>query len=155
MTHEHKIFTPDQRLLALSWKQPFAELMLHDKVETRTWKTNYRGWVLICASKTGYNFNQVWNISGDKQSIRITARLGRNWDHWLKNYRSGIAVAIGYLIECVPMSKTDEDICFVEYWDGLFCHVYNSVQPIEPMSWRGTQGWKEVPIDIKRSIVLK
>lgn len=147
-------FTVDQKLLALSWKQPYAELMLHGKIETRTWKTKYRGWVMICASKMGYNFNQVHGIAGDKQLVRITEVLGRNNDHYLNNYRSGIAIAIGRLIDCRPMQKQDEAKCFVEYYPDLFCHVYDSVQPIEPIIWKGSQGWKEVTEDVKRSIVL-
>jgi hypothetical protein len=47
-------FPIDQKLMALSWKQPYAELMLHGKIETRTWQTKYRGWVMVCASKQPY-----------------------------------------------------------------------------------------------------
>ena len=147
-------FTTDQKLLALSWKQPYAELMLHGKIETRTWQTKYRGWVMICASKTGYNFNQVHGIAGDKQIVRITEALGRNNDHYLNNYRAGIAIAIGRLIDCRPMRKDDEDKCFVEFYPDLFCHVYDNVKAIKPIIWKGTQGWKEVTEDIKKQIVF-
>ena len=149
-----KIFTPDQKLLALSWKQPFAELMLYGKIETRVWKTNYRGWVLICASKKGFNFNQVFDIAGGKQCQRITTILGRNNDHWYNLYRSGIAIAIGRLIDCRPMTKTDEDKCFVQYYADLFCHIYDNVQAINPFIWKGSQGWKEVLPEIKNKIKI-
>lgn len=145
-------FQIDQKLLALSWKQPYAELMLHGKIETRTWQTKYRGWVMICASKKGYDFNQVHRIAGDKQIVRITEVLGRNNDHYLNNYRSGIAIAVGKLIDCRLMRKEDEDKCFVEFYPDLFCHVYSNVKPIKPIIWKGTQGWKEVTEDIKRTI---
>ena len=38
---------------ALSIKEPWATLILEGKktIETRTWKTNYRGEILLCASK--------------------------------------------------------------------------------------------------------
>lgn len=151
-TRESHIWTPEQKLRALSWKQPYAELMLHGKIETRTWNTNYRGWVLICASKVGYNFNQVYNISGGNQTPRITDILGRNNDHWLNNYRSGMAIAIGRLIDCRPMVKEDEDKCFVEYFNDLYCHIYEDVKAIEPFEWKGSQGWREVPDEIKTQI---
>ena len=146
------LFPIDQKLFALSWKQPFAELMLNGKIETRTWQTKYRGWVMICASKTGYNFNQVYGIAGGKQCIRITKALGKNNDHYLNNYRSGIAIAIGKLIDCRPMQKEDEDKCFVEFYPDLYCHIYEDVRQIRPIIWKGTQGWKEVSEDIKKTI---
>jgi len=149
---ESNFFTPDKKLLALSWKQPFAELMLHGKIETRTWNTNYRGWVLICASKKGYDFHQWFSISGSKQGQRITKILGRGCDHFL---RSGMAIAIGKLIDCRIMKQEDEDRCFVQYFPDLFCHIYDFVVPIEPILWKGTQGWKEVTSDIKRLIKFK
>ena len=142
-------------LKALSWKQPFAELMLHGKIETRTWNTHYRGLVLICSSKKGYNFNQVHNISGDKQFPIITNVLGRNNDHWLNNYRSGIAIAVGRLVNSRPMTKKDEDSCFVEYNPGLWCHAYEDVREIEPLAWKGSQGWKNVPEEFIKQIKFK
>jgi ASCH domain. len=38
---------------AISLKEPWASLMLEGKktIETRVWKTNYRGKLLLCASK--------------------------------------------------------------------------------------------------------
>lgn len=45
---------PGADIRALSTKQPYASLMLHGKVETRTWDSKYLGWVLICASKQAY-----------------------------------------------------------------------------------------------------
>ena len=148
------IFTVDQKVLALSWKQPFAELMLYGKIETRTWSTKYRGWVMICASKKGYDFNQVNAISGDKQFVRITKVLGSNNDHWLNNYRAGIAIAIGYLSDCRKMLPEDEARCFVKHSPNLFCHIYEQVLPIMPFSWKGTQGWKELTTEQKLLITL-
>ena len=156
--------------MALSWKQPYAELMLHGKKETRKWATDYRGLVLICASKSGYSFNQVRNISGDKQIVRITKTLGRNFDNLLNNYNSGKAIAIGRLVDCRPMLLSDEDDCFVQYrppWTEivrtksgkekeakrkLYVHIYEDVKPIEHFDWKGKQGWKEVPDEIKNKI---
>ena len=149
-----KQLPPNEKVMALSWKQPFAELMLHEKMETRTWHTKYRGWVLICASKQGYNFNQVHAIAGDKQIVRITDFLGRNNDHWLQHYRSGIAIAIGKLVDCRKMKKEDEDKCFVSYTPNLFCHLYENVKEISPLAWKGCQGWKQLSENDKLSIIV-
>lgn len=141
------VFTLNQKLMALSWKQPYAELMLHGKIETRTWPTNYRGWVLICASKKGYYTNQLRNISGGHQIMRMGQFLQNNNPGY-----EGLAIAIGRLVDCRPMHPADEDKCFVKYWSDLFCHVYDNVRPIKPFAWRGTQGWKEVNPEIKNQI---
>ncbi len=142
------IFLPDEKMLALSWKEPFASLMLHGKIETRTWKTNYRGWVLICASQKEYPWNTVLDISGEKQFERITELIIAG--KLISN--PGFAIAIGKLVACYPMTTIQEDKCFVEYHPDLWSHVYEDVHPIKPFPWKGTQWWKEVSFEIKEGI---
>ncbi len=104
----------------LSWKQPFASLMLHGKIETRRWKTNYRGLVLICASKQLYSEDVLESISGHNQIIRIINMLHPiNLEDTL-----GKTIAVGNLADCRPMQPSDEDSCFVKYYPDLFCHIY-------------------------------
>jgi hypothetical protein len=147
------IFTPDQKLLALSWKQPYAELMLHDKIETRTWQTKYRRWVLMCASKQSYNWNQIANISGNMRCQKIREILLPYFYQNIVAYQ-GFAIAIGYLAACRPMQPDDEDKCFVKYNPDLFCHIYDNVQAIEPFPWKGSQGWREVDSETKKRIKM-
>lgn len=128
-------------ILALSWKQPFASLMLHGKIETRVWKTNYRGYVLICASKKSYNVNEIFNICGGVQYYRIIEKLGSDR---FDNTNNGYAIAVGKLIDCRPMLKSDEDNCFVLYGSNLWCHIYEDVKPIRPFSFKGHQGWTKL-----------
>lgn len=148
----------DEKIMALSWKEPFATLMLHGKIETRTWNTNYRGLVLICASQTPYAEKVVRAICGDRlvNSIKeLFERLNICLHH-------GQAIAVGRLVDSRPMTLEDEDKCFVQYrpaWkdtkkskDGslryvtkrLYCHVYEDVRKIKPFPWKGCQGWKKV-----------
>ncbi len=147
---EQKVWTPNQKLLALSWKQPYAELMLHGKIETRTWNTNYRGWVLICSSKLPYNWDAVLRISGNCQKDRITKLSLTEILH----FHYAQAIAIGYLSDCRKMKPEDEDRCFVQYHPDMFCHVYENVQAIIPFPWKGSQGWKEVTHEIKNQIKI-
>lgn len=138
-------FDPRHRLMALSWKQPYGELMLHDKIETRTWHTKYRGWVLMCASKQPYTWHDVRRIAGQNQYRRIREAICDDGHE----FTTGKAFAIGWLDQCRPMTKEDEDRTFVEYQPPsgsrkpLFCHIYRNVQGFEPFDWVGTQGWKE------------
>ena len=163
---------------ALSWKQPFADLMLFDKIETRTWSTKYRGWVLICASKTGYSVDQINKISGVFQEQRIIDVLEKYYDTFEKPInikdRTGHAIAIGKLVDCRPMRKTDENACFVKYKEPwtvtplkkngevgkekkkqLWCHIYDEVIPIVPFAWKGSQGWRELTADQKKQIIIQ
>lgn len=139
----------DDKIMALSWKEPFASLMLQGKIETRVWKTDYRGFVLICTSKKKYNNQEVLNISGPEQYQRVIDMLDG------KEMKHGYAIAIGKLIHCRKMIKADEDKCFVEYNPDLWCHIYEDVRPIVPFEWKGTQGWKKlIRLDLEKILLI-
>lgn len=137
---ESHIWNPSAHIRALTWIQPFASLMLHGKIETRTWATNYRGWVLICAGKHPYSISDLWDISGRETSIRIGEKLNTVGI----GFTLGNAIAIGRIIDCFPMRPEHEQATFVKYDKNVrrFCHVYADVQEIEPFQWTGSQGWK-------------
>ena len=147
-------FTIDQKLLALSWKQPFANLMLYGKIETRTWSTNYRGWVLICSSKKGYDMGSLRQICGPEQIARMSALFNRklNIDSLEDHLPNGVAIAIGRLVDCRPMNPGDENSCFVKYYPDLFCHIYKHITPIDPLEFKGSQGWKSIDGALKAMI---
>lgn len=138
---------------ALSWKQPFAELMLppFNKIETRVWHTNYRGLVLICASKQPYSEMQLIGISGEIQTQRIFNTLNSR----RQPERTGQAIGIGYLVDCRPMRKEDEDKCFVKYYPDLYCHIYQHVTPIQCIEWKGKQGWSTLSNEVKQKIIIE
>lgn len=137
---------------ALSWKNPFGTAMLHDKEETRVWATEYRGWVLICLSKQSYTTIQQRNICGDKQYERLQKAIEGDPTKQM----TGVAIAIGYLTDCKPMSEDtkEADRAFVEYQPGLFRHIYSEVHRIEPFEWKGTQGWKTISADDLKKIKI-
>lgn len=125
-----------QTVRALSWKQPYAELMLHGKIETRAWSTKYRGLVLICVAKKIYTEDVLDKISG-KQKYRIINTLTPS----NIEVNCGMAIAIGELVDCRKMQLEDEDKCFVQYNENLYCHIYENVRAIQPFPWKGKQGW--------------
>ena len=144
-------------ICALSWKAPYAQLMLRGKIETRTWPTNYRGWVLICCSKAPYSASGILEIAGENQFNRIL-----NHHPSVLNYQHdlGHAIAIGRLSDCRPMKLTDENAAFVAYKEPwvenkvnitgadktkekqLWCHIYTHIIPINPFPFKGAQGFK-------------
>lgn len=136
---------------ALNWKQPYLHLMQNgiDKVETRTWKTDFRGLVLMCASQSPYQYNIVRSISGQRQTGRIMQLLPA------EGTPRGQALFIGELIDCVPMHPKDENACFVAFNPDLWCHVYGDVFPIDPFPWKGRQKWKVLDDSIKSMIKIQ
>lgn len=126
---------------ALSWKEPFASLMLHGKIETRTWSTKQRGLVLICASKKPYSEMDLIGLSGE----RLTQKIFTTLNGKCQKENPGYAIATGCLVHCRPMNKRDEALTYVKYNPKLYCHIYKTIRPIVPMEWKGCQGWKNVP----------
>jgi len=138
----------NEKVMALWWKQPYASAMLIGKIETRTWKTNVRGKVLICASKEEYSFREVDRISGNTRD-RLYSELTFK-AQTLGNF--GNAIAIGDLVDCRPMTPEDKEKCFVRYREGLYCHVYENVRAIKPFEMKGCQGWRILTEEQKSKI---
>jgi hypothetical protein len=143
-------FKPTDELKALTWKQPYASLMLNGKVETRTWYTKYRGWVLICAGLSEYRHWDIVKISGVDQAERIMEWSQGN-EKQIQDVK-GIAFAIGMLVDCRRMLPEDEDKSYVCYNQDLFCHFYEHVSQIKPLSWKGSLGFSEVSEKIKNLV---
>ena len=97
---------------AISVKDPFASMILLGKktIETRTWKTNYRGDIVICASK-----KPVSPISG-------------------------FAVCIVNLIDCRPMVPDDEKEACCGIYPGAWSWVLANIRRIEQFSVKGQLG---------------
>ncbi len=140
-----------EEIRALSRKQPYASLMLHGKMETRTWSTKYRGKVLICASQRSYSDLDILKISDIEGTKAILDTLTSNR---VNASITGKAIAIGELIDCRPMTKEDEAKTFVKYCPGLWCHVYENVKELIPFPWKGTQGWKKLDFWLKQELQM-
>ena len=121
---------------ALWWNQPYASLMLHGKIETRTYPTNVRGKVLICACKKRYDLGTIMTISGRNQFDRMNTILQDG-----EAAITGKAIAIGDLVDCRRMTLRDADKCFVEFHASRWCWIFENVQAIEPFEIKGKQGW--------------
>jgi hypothetical protein len=144
----------DEPLRALSWKQPFASAMLVGKVETRSWNTNYRGLVLICASQKGYQLNQLLDISYMELMDKMFNKISPKFLPPHFESQNGVALAVAKLVDCRPMKIEDEDQTFVKFNSNLYCHFYDDVRLIKPFSWKGCQGWKVLSEEQKSSIVF-
>lgn len=82
---------------ALSIMQPHAELIRNGKkvIETRSWGTNYRGEILIHASKTAIP-------KAVRQNAELLSLIG---DRPLKELEHGFIVAKAILVRCEYMTQ--------------------------------------------------
>lgn len=101
---------------ALSVRQPWADLILFKEktIETRTWKTNYRGEILIVASKKPHN------------------------------PRAGFALCIVKLVDCRPMVKADEAAAKCEIYPGAYAWVLEFVRQVPFLPVPGKLGIYDV-----------
>ena len=97
---------------ALSIKEPWATLINDGQktIETRTWKTNFRGKILLCAS------------------AKPASSL------------SGHAFAVAEIIDCRPMTEEDEKLAKCDVYDRAHSWVLANVTPIAPFSVKGQLG---------------
>ena len=104
---------------AISIRQPWASMVVSGEktIETRTWRTNYRGPLLIVSSK---------------QPI-------------VDNLPRGYALAIVTLVDCRPMTKQDEAAACCGVTLGRFAWVLSNIRNIVPFRVSGKLGLYEVP----------
>jgi hypothetical protein len=103
---------------AISIKQPWANLIASGKktIETRLWPTEYRGPLLIVSSKAP-------NIAP-----------------------AGYALAIAELVECRPMTKSDELAACCACYPDAFSWIMRDIRKIEIFPVRGKLGLYDVCI---------
>lgn len=103
---------------ALSVKQPWASLIASGRktIETRRWKTSYRGPLVIVSARTP------------------------------DIVPAGQALAVANLINCRPMSVLDEPAAACQKYDGAFAWIFDSVRRIDPFSVVGQPGLFELEL---------
>ncbi len=90
---------------AISLKQPWANFVARGKktIETRKWKTDYRGDLVICSSKNP------------------------------KIEPAGYALCIVELYDIKPMTKDDEKKACIKIYSGAYAWFLRNVRPIKPV----------------------
>lgn len=106
---------------ALSVKQPWAGLIAAGRktIETRTWLTNYRGDLLICAGVSR-------SRSDESRAVEPAP-----------DERFGVALCVVRLVECRPMTPADETAACCKIYPRAWAWVIEDVRPIEPVPVRG------------------
>lgn len=141
-------YISEREIRALSIKQPFAQLVAeHGKVETRTFRTSWRGLVLFCSSKERYGDAHVRNWCGNRLAAEIAGIC--------PDQPQGMAIAIGNLVDCRPLSPNDAH--FIQWspgWAQLWGWHFENVTLIEPFAFKGQVGLPRVGDEAKRKIRL-
>ncbi|MDD7305131.1 MAG: RNA-binding protein [Peptoniphilaceae bacterium] len=105
--------------------------------EMRSWRTSYRGDILICASKTDYKDKELKD-----------------------NYIFGHAIAIATIIDCVKYQKELRPICFLDDeiddkdLEGQYCFILDNIKAIKPIPIKGQQRIFNVPLEKKDLEIL-
>lgn len=115
---------------ALSVKQPWANLIKdgYKTIETRTWKTSYRGRLIICSSKAPDKFASPSGLP----FLMADTYLRPN----------GVTICSVVLANCLPMQKHDEDQALCEWLPGLYAWIIDrdSIESLEPEPIKGQLG---------------
>lgn len=119
----------------LSLTEPFATLIQEKKklIETRSWKTNYRGELYIHASCT--------KVAKDDLEDKELMSLVEN-----KDMNFGYIICRCNLVDCIYMTKEyvenmkknnhQEYICG-EYKEGRYAWILENIEPIKPIKAKG------------------
>jgi len=136
---------------ALTLTQPWATLIAcgEKRVETRSWRTPYRGMIAIHAAK-GFPREVGEFVLGNAS---IKAALVRHGYTTLGDLPFAMVVATARLVACVPTDAFDpgryapDERAFGDYTPGLYAWVFQDVVPLwKPVPARGALGlweWRE------------
>lgn len=122
----------------LSLTEPFATLICEKKkmIETRSWKTNYRGELFIHASKTKISQNNLTNM----ELMSLVDNKDMNFGHIICKCN---------LVDCIYMTKEyvhnmefnnrQEYICGI-YKEGRYAWILEDIEVIDPIKATGKLG---------------
>lgn len=140
---------------AISLWQPWASLVSTGakKIETRSWRTNYRGPLLICAAKKRevkalIYYLACWNFQGGLAPLK-DMKLDMTFNSWAgiktKDLPFGMALATVDLVDCLPVDEIPyglirPELCFGDYGPGRYGWFLENAKMIEPFPVTGRQG---------------
>jgi len=111
-------------------KQPYCDLIAENKkiYEIRSWRTNYRGTLLICASKKAISNNY-------------------------NGLPSGCTICIVDLIDIIPFTKKMEKNSFVNHSKRQWAWVLKNPVKIKHIHCSGRLGLFEAPTYLKDAVI--
>lgn len=132
----------------LSLWEPWATLMAigAKRIETRSWRTEYRGWLAIHAAKAGMPDAEA--IRTNDKAFRL-ALAG-------ESFAPGCIVALVWLERCYPTkhcAPPRQEEAFGNFGPNRYAWVTSSLHRLQrPLPFRGAQGLRTLPIAIERRV---
>jgi activating signal cointegrator 1 len=135
-----------QPVKALSLTQPWASLVAigAKRIETRSWRTSYRGPLAIHASKSGLAWSNI--------SANYLAALKDGGITTIEELPFGKIVAICRLLDCIPteeaiLSISRREETFGDYSPGRWAWLLSDIEPLlEHVPAKGALGlWEWNP----------
>lgn len=135
---------------AISLWQPWANLMVcgAKRIETRDYKTNVRGWVLIHAAKRWGKDQAQWLEDNAPPCCKVDMSL----------IPRGAIVGAVRIVDCQQISDAGQaaglmaqcgarnERRYGNYLPGRFAWITNACARFKtPVEWKGKQGWFNVP----------
>lgn len=136
---------------ALSIRQPWANAIALGlkTAEIRTWKTDYRGLLLIHASKTIQNNDEATGFVE-----RIYQKYGSTKRH-AHAQPCGVIIALAELTDCVP-ALTMPNIHYISGGVAItkddYAFLLDNVTPIRPYEYKGQLGLFDIPHDVEKQL---
>lgn len=132
------------RIVALSLTEPWAVLMPlgAKKVETRSWRTSYRGWVAIHASKV---FPKDARDLAVEEDYFFSALFLHGGYESVGDLPLGAIVAVGRLVGCRPTEElrihlSEQERAFGDYSPGRWAWIFEDVHRLpEPIPANGSR----------------
>ena len=161
-----------QPLKAISVTQPWSTLIAigGKNIETRSWRTDYHGWIAIHAAKSMHGADEMRCLREPfysalrKAGLKIPCRLERG-AHLTLTRGAIVAVANLHKVERIRIRAADgatiipswpipkEEIPFGDYTPGRYAWVLTNSRPLkEPIPCRGALGLWDVPAEIAEQL---
>lgn len=121
----------------LSIKEPYATLLMKKikHIETRSWKTNYRGEIYIHVS--GKTLEK--QVKQNKEIQNLIRNISMNY---------GYIICKGYLVDCIYMDKEyiekikkdKKEYLLGDYKEGRYAWIIKDIKEIKPIKAKGQLG---------------
>lgn len=132
---------------ALSIQQPWADLIcLTEKtIEVRTWRTHYRGDIVICASAKPAAWMKMYPRT-IHPSLGIWCEEIEKTRNGLFNsfYQLGKTICIAELYNIETLTKEHEEKAGVECFEGAFAWHLRNIRELKPKPVKGKLNFFEI-----------
>lgn len=135
----------------ISLWEPWATLMAigAKKIETRSWRTSYRGWLAIHASKGGLSKSELREVLFDVTFSEALNGISLTPGHIVAIVRLDGCFPTGDLIppsgRYCSLMETFEESVFGDFGDGRYGWVTSSLFRLpEPIPYKASQGLCDV-----------